>query len=379
MGCCASDHQLGPRFRPRNLTGKEFYRVTYRSKLKPSVDIGEIIEAANLKNKRIDVGGALWCHRKTKAIRQVLEGEYRVVDCLLKAISRDKRHVNMVIEREEFPLTRFYGMWGGMVLADSPAFDEAIAQAAKDNLCRSRCTFRIKGKDKKESLAIAKKFLEEAREQYVERGIGGAILFNHNTMEFEMILEGERASTQAIISTKSVHLRTINFALHKTIRISDRVFDVLTCDPIGRLCSGSGENFTFKLKGNQLCNISSTVEMTLGNFVAILEFTPGKMSHKKQLTSAQLARGRSVSLPSKTLSSDTYGREQSEDDASNLPELKSDLEKLIKIDFILDTYMSEKKSGFNSPKSRVSNPLDTKNTSGKSASRPSTPNPNPTP
>mmetsp|Transcript_11211 Transcript_11211/g.18109 ORF Transcript_11211/g.18109 Transcript_11211/m.18109 type:complete len:145 (-) Transcript_11211:1232-1666(-) len=128
MGICNSSnhHGLGPRFMPASLTGKEWFRLTYRSKLQSYVSmesIERIIKISDKNNKAIDVGGALWVDMNTREIRQ--------------KIAQDRRHKHFVIEREEFPLSRFYSKWGGMALAQSPDFQQNIENKIQQSLVRS--------------------------------------------------------------------------------------------------------------------------------------------------------------------------------------------------------------------------------------------------
>mmetsp|Transcript_11184 Transcript_11184/g.18049 ORF Transcript_11184/g.18049 Transcript_11184/m.18049 type:complete len:207 (-) Transcript_11184:1198-1818(-) len=200
MGICNSSnhHGLGPRFMPASLTGKEWFRLTYRSKLQSYVSmesIERIIKISDKNNKAIDVGGALWVDMNTREIRQ--------------KIAQDRRHKHFVIEREEFPLSRFYSKWGGkqihylpfeirialccigMALAQSPDFQQNIENKIQQSLVRSHYGFVVT--DERVSDEIANLMMSKN----VNLNIGG--IFIYRKKDCELIMEGDKVRFRLVL------------------------------------------------------------------------------------------------------------------------------------------------------------------------------------
>mmetsp|Transcript_11196 Transcript_11196/g.18075 ORF Transcript_11196/g.18075 Transcript_11196/m.18075 type:complete len:203 (-) Transcript_11196:1183-1791(-) len=196
MGICNSSnhHGLGPRFMPASLTGKEWFRLTYRSKLQSYVSmesIERIIKISDKNNKAIDVGGALWVDMNTREIRQILEGRYLAVNSLVNKIAQDRRHKHFVIEREEFPLSRFYSKWGGMALAQSPDFQQNIENKIQQSLVRSHYGFVVT--DERVSDEIANLMMSKN----VNLNIGG--IFIYRKKDCELIMEGDKVRFRLVL------------------------------------------------------------------------------------------------------------------------------------------------------------------------------------
>uniref|UniRef100_A0A7S3YGY4 BLUF domain-containing protein n=1 Tax=Lotharella globosa TaxID=91324 RepID=A0A7S3YGY4_9EUKA len=109
MGACSSTEK-----------STALVRVGYRSTMKPGADIDAIIEAAEKKNKKLGIGGALWYDPETEKVHQMLEGEERAVTKLLDVIIADTRHSAIIMEDMEKVETRQFQEWGGMRLSESP-------------------------------------------------------------------------------------------------------------------------------------------------------------------------------------------------------------------------------------------------------------------
>mmetsp|Transcript_6304 Transcript_6304/g.9693 ORF Transcript_6304/g.9693 Transcript_6304/m.9693 type:complete len:486 (-) Transcript_6304:214-1671(-) len=272
MGVCSSTDQklFGDRIRPVSLTGKECYRLQYRSVIEPGVDVEDIIAKANVKNKRLNIGGAFWVEKKSRRARQVLEGEYAAVSALLRLIAKDKRHKQFKIEREEFPLSRFYGSWGGMVFADSPDFDAAIEKEERKTLTRARITFQVKASGL-EFDNITKKFCKECLEVYGRWKVGGILFFFEDSQEFNVILEGSANAVQGIISSLNLHNSTSAFSLVDSDKIKTRAFTVFSSASISRISSVGNSSFKVNLGGGFECFANSTIQ-SAGNFFAVVRF-----------------------------------------------------------------------------------------------------------
>ncbi|GAB5363768.1 hypothetical protein AAMO2058_000911400 [Amorphochlora amoebiformis] len=273
MGASDSRNMYGTsvdRISPINLTGEELYRLTYRSQLTKDADIDDIIKKANAKNKTLDVGGALWCERKTGRIRQVLEGKHRAVNALLKVIAKDRRHHRFTIEREEFPLTRYYGSWGGMVFTESPDFDAAFEREVRKNLARYQFSFEVKG-NTRQCVSTARQMVKEALNSYTALKIGGILMYHEHTNQYSVILEGEKDAIKAIMSKANTHKYTTSFQLESNENIKERAFAVFSKFSIARVSTATQKDFTVKL-GAFECRATSTVESSSAIFFAVLRF-----------------------------------------------------------------------------------------------------------
>eukprot|EP00466_Bigelowiella_natans_P007330 jgi/Bigna1/91967/estExt_fgenesh1_pg.C_1390007 len=181
MGICGSSEKhsgVGPRFMPGYLTGKEWFRLTYRS----------------------------------------------------KKIAQDTRHGNFIIEREEFPLSRFYSKWGGMVLAKSPDFQNEIKSSTPDNISRihfSDVRFCV------ENGEVAHKIGKEMMSKNVEANVGG--VFIHRNKECELVLEGYEASLHSISHKINEQKETSEFQLLGSENPKKRAYTVLSDYSVSRL------------------------------------------------------------------------------------------------------------------------------------------------
>mmetsp|Transcript_26442 Transcript_26442/g.42712 ORF Transcript_26442/g.42712 Transcript_26442/m.42712 type:complete len:248 (+) Transcript_26442:130-873(+) len=243
MGICGSSEKhsgVGPRFMPGYLTGKEWFRLTYRSKLRRYVHmeaIEKIISSSNSFNKSIDVGGALWVNWKTREIRQ--------------KIAQDTRHGNFIIEREEFPLSRFYSKWGGMVLAKSPDFQNEIKSSTPDNISRIHFRFCV------ENGEVAHKIGKEMMSKNVEANVGG--VFIHRNKECELVLEGYEASLHSISHKINEQKETSEFQLLGSENPKKRAYTVLSDYSVSRLgVANQPEMKILKVSDEYTCCVNNT-------------------------------------------------------------------------------------------------------------------------
>mmetsp|Transcript_11195 Transcript_11195/g.18074 ORF Transcript_11195/g.18074 Transcript_11195/m.18074 type:complete len:448 (-) Transcript_11195:340-1683(-) len=270
MGICNSSnhHGLGPRFMPASLTGKEWFRLTYRSKLQSYVSmesIERIIKISDKNNKAIDVGGALWVDMNTREIRQILEGRYLAVNSLVNKIAQDRRHKHFVIEREEFPLSRFYSKWGGMALAQSPDFQQNIENKIQQSLVRSHYGFVVT--DERVSDEIANLMMSKN----VNLNIGG--IFIYRKKDCELIMEGDKKSVEAISRKINELKETTEFRLLGTERPNTRSYTVLSEFSVARLALADQPEMQIKnVAEDYNCVVNNTVEMFTGIFFATLNF-----------------------------------------------------------------------------------------------------------
>mmetsp|Transcript_33599 Transcript_33599/g.81403 ORF Transcript_33599/g.81403 Transcript_33599/m.81403 type:complete len:643 (+) Transcript_33599:39-1967(+) len=194
--CDGDPVDLGPRFDPPSTSRRKqrgcIYRVVYRSRLIYNASIQEIIKVSNRKNKRRKIGGTLWYDPHTRQIRQVLEGPYHTVNALLKKIAEDKRHLAFEIELEQFPLERYFSRWTGMTFTTDENF--ALLNIPDGDVpARSYfSTFLEIG----EYNRIAEVLFGGTVDQY----IGGVLMYDEESKEAELFLEGPCDSLKAQIS-----------------------------------------------------------------------------------------------------------------------------------------------------------------------------------
>lgn len=114
------------------MTNARLIRMTYRSELSTGADIWEIIEHARAKNGMLKIGGALWYDFETRHVRQILEGEEKVVEAIVAVIIRDQRHSNVVFEQEEYPKKRHYSQWSTKGHLKLPSFKKLLSFEGED-------------------------------------------------------------------------------------------------------------------------------------------------------------------------------------------------------------------------------------------------------
>jgi len=74
--------------------------------------IKRIAKASLHKNRSLQVGGMLYCDRKTGRIIQILEGRRSVLKQLAAAIMMDTRHTRFMIIKNEPVPQRMFKDWG---------------------------------------------------------------------------------------------------------------------------------------------------------------------------------------------------------------------------------------------------------------------------
>lgn len=110
-------------------------RVFYVSRLARGVgalDIQRVLWSARIRNRRLDIGGALICSGGLFA--QWLEGRTEVIDAVMDSIGRDGRHTELRVLRHHAITLRRFDDWHSLFL-DRPALTrqiEALLQAGAE-------------------------------------------------------------------------------------------------------------------------------------------------------------------------------------------------------------------------------------------------------
>mmetsp|Transcript_23442 Transcript_23442/g.41467 ORF Transcript_23442/g.41467 Transcript_23442/m.41467 type:complete len:131 (+) Transcript_23442:148-540(+) len=102
-------------------------RAGYRSRMINGDCVDAIVEAAEKKNKKLRVGGALWYDSMTDAVHQILEGEKKTVTALLDIIIADPRHKAVVVEEMVVVKARKFQKWGGMKITETPLLKDCLS------------------------------------------------------------------------------------------------------------------------------------------------------------------------------------------------------------------------------------------------------------
>eukprot|EP00466_Bigelowiella_natans_P013461 jgi/Bigna1/76099/fgenesh1_pg.39_\ len=267
--------------RPKNFTGKELYRITYRSRHRSGMttkDIDDVVERAALHNESAKIGGSLWINEKTKSVRQVLEGLHMDIEPLVERIANDPRHHKFFIEREEFPSARFYPKWGASAVIGGHRTESKRnkswgggsknAGAAQELIVRHHLSFQTEDGQLLQQLAL---------------------------QEAEIILEGQQETLEEISNQINAHKSVFNFqTLAISTNIRDRAFTVMSNYLVARLCTTEaivriskpikvtvGDYDKRREYQQYACEIHRTVELSSGDFFATVEFSKKNMSEQK--------------------------------------------------------------------------------------------------